>query len=102
MVTLEELDHNASITEAEFNVMPALWKVFFAFSKVRLVLRVALETLMAWLMLSAIPGLISLDPEDLQALALEDFDGVLETPSLTRGSTTGVIGPARKSSLVDR
>ena len=102
MVTLEELDHNASMTEAEFNVMPALWKVFFAFSKVRLVLRVALETLMAWLVLSAILGLISLYPEDLQALALVDFDGVLETPSLTRGSTTGFIGPARKPTLVDR
>ena len=56
---------------------------------------------MAWLMLSALSGLISLDPEDLQALALEDFDGVLETPSLTRGSTTGFIAPSR-STLVDR
>ena len=82
--------------------MPALWKVFFAFSKVRLLLRVALETLMAWLMLSAIPGLISLDPEDLQALALEDFEGVLEAPSVTRGSTRGFIGPARKSTFVAR
>ena len=36
-MTLEALDHNASITEAEFNVMLSLRKYFFAFRKVRLV-----------------------------------------------------------------
>ena len=49
----------------------------------------ALETLVRWFMLSAALGLFSLGPQDSQALALD-----------TRGGTRGLIGPARRLTLV--